>query len=69
MFCLFLCNLRFLLGDHLGELGFALLTGFGIDVELLPFAAWQSWIEAAFPEVIVDLIDASGARFADLFLK
>ena len=59
LFCLFFCDLRFLLGDHFGELGFALVTGFGVDVELLSFAVWQSWEEAAFPKVIVDLIDAS----------
>ena len=61
MFCFFFRDLRFLFGDHLGELSFALLARFGVDVELLPLAVWQSWIEAAFPEVIVDLIDASGA--------
>ena len=61
LFCLFLCNLRFLFSNHLGEFGFALLSRFGVDVELLPFAVWQSWIEAAFPEMIVDLIDASSA--------
>ena len=66
LFCLFLCNLRFLLGDHLGELSFALLAGFGVDVELLPFTVWQSWIEAAFPKVIVYLIHTSGSRLAYL---
>ena len=54
-------DLCFLFGDHFGEFGFALVAGFGVDVELLPLAVWQSWIEAAFPKVIIDLIDTSGA--------
>ena len=65
-FCFFFRDLSFLFGDHFGELGFALLSGFGVDVELLPLAVWKSWIKAAFPEVIIDLIDASGARLANL---
>ena len=59
LICFFFCDLRFLFGDHLGEFGFALVSGFGVDVEFLAFAVWQSWIEAAFPKVIVYLIDAS----------
>ena len=39
-----------------GELGFALLSGFGVDVELLPLAVWQSWEETAFPQAVVNLI-------------
>ena len=66
LFCFFFCNLRFLFGNHFGELDFALLSRFGVDVELLPLAVWQSWIEAAFPEMIVDLIDASRTALTDL---
>ena len=57
-FCFFLCNLRFLFGDHLGEFDFALLFCFGVDVELLSLTVWQSRIEAALPQVIIDLIHA-----------
>ena len=57
---------RFLLGDHLGELDFVLFAGFGVDVEFLSLAVWQSWIEAAFPEVIVYLIEASRTTLTDL---
>ena len=65
-FRLFLRYLRFLFGDHFGELGFALLSRFSVDVEFLALTVWQSWIKSAFPEVIVYLIDASGARLANL---
>ena len=61
-----MCDLRFLFGDQFGEFGFTLVTGFGVDVELLSLAVWQSWIKAAFPEVIVDLIDASRTALTDL---
>ena len=66
LFFFFLCNLRFLLGDHFGEFSFALVAGFGVDVELLSFAVWQARIEAAFPEMMVDLIDETRIGFADL---
>ena len=36
-----------------------MLSRFGIDVVFLTLSVWKSWIEAAFPEVIVDLIHAS----------
>ena len=58
---LFLCY-----GDHPGVFVFALVAGFGVDVELLALDVWQPWIEAAFPEVIINLIQASGARLANL---
>ena len=60
-FCFFFRNLRFDSLDHLGEFDFALLFGFGVDIEFLSLAVRQSWEEAAFPEVVVDLIHASGA--------
>jgi len=60
------CDLRFLFGDHFGEFDFALVSGFGVDVELLSLSVRESWIEAAFPKVIIDLIDTSGARLTDL---
>ena len=65
-FCFPFRDLRFLFGDHFGEFGFALVAGFGVDVELLSFAVWQARIEAAFPEMMVDLIDATRIGFADL---
>ena len=65
-FCFFFCDLRFDSLDHLGELGFALLLCFGVDVEFLSFAAGQSWEEASLPEVVVYLIQTSGAGFAYL---
>ena len=66
LFCFFLRDLRFLLGDHFSEFGFALLSRFGVDVEFLALAVWQARIEAAFPEVIVYLIDASRTALTDL---
>ena len=60
LFCFLFRDLHFLLGDHLGELDFVLFTDFSVDVELLSLTVWQAWIEAAFPEMIIDLIDASG---------
>ena len=66
LFCFFLRDLRFLLGDHFSELGFALLSRFGVDVEFLALAVWQARIEAAFPEGIVYLIDASRTALTDL---
>lgn len=54
--CLFhLRNFRFHGFDQLCELGFALLSGFGVDVVLLPLAVWQARIEAAFPEAVVNI--------------
>ena len=58
--------LRFDSLDHRGEFDFALLLCFGVDVEFLAFAIQQSWEEAAFPEVVIALIPASGAGFAYL---
>ena len=66
MFCLFLRDLGFDLLDHLGELGFAFVAGGSVDVEFLAFAVWKARIEAAFPEVIVNLIHASRTAFANL---
>ena len=59
-------NLRFDSLDHLGEFDFALILCFGVDIEFLSLAVRQSWEEAAFPEVVIDLIQASGAGFAYL---
>ena len=52
--------------NHLGEFDFALLFRFGVDVEFLALAAGEPWEEAAFPEVVVDLIQASCAGFTHL---
>ena len=52
--------------DHLGKFDFALVAGFSVDVEFLVLAVRQSWEEAAFPEVVVYLIQASGAAFSYL---
>lgn len=59
-------NLRFHSFDHLGEFDFTSLFRFGVDIEFLSLTIWQSWEEAAFPEVVVDLIQVSGAGFAYL---
>jgi len=66
LFRFFLCNLSFLFYDQHCELGFALVAGFGIDVEFFTFAVWQARIEAAFLEAIAHLIDATRIGFADL---
>ena len=63
-FCLFFRDLRFNLLDHLGEFDFALLFCFVIDIEFFSLTTWQSWEEATFPQVVVYLIQASGAGFA-----
>jgi len=59
-------NLRFDSLDHLGEFDFALLFLLSVDVEFLSLAVRQAWEEAAFPEVVVHLIQTARTALAYL---
>lgn len=61
---LFLCY-----GDHPGVFVFALVAGFGVDVEFFAFAVRRARADASSSKVIVYLIHLSGARFANLSRK
>ena len=61
-----LCDFLFLLLYHLGKLRFAFFSCLCVHIEFLSAAVGESWKVASFPQVIVYLIHASGARFADL---
>ena len=63
-FCLLGCYLRFLLGNHFGKCFLTLLSRLCVYVEFLSAAIGESWIEASFPQAVIDLIYASRAGLA-----
>ena len=63
-FCLLGCYLRFLLGNHFGKCFLTLLSRLCVYVEFLSVAIGESWIEASFPQAVIDLIYASRAGLA-----
>ena len=58
------CDLRFLFCYHLGEVFLAFLSRLCVDVEFLSTAIGESWIEASFPQAVIDLIYAPCAGLA-----
>lgn len=66
LFCFLLCDLSFHFLDHLRQLFFAFLTGWGVNIMGYTFTVGISGRVFPLPKVIIDLVDTAGAGFTVL---
>ena len=61
-------DFRFHFYYHLCQQFFALFLTVRVDISGVFFAVWPNWGVSALPQMVIDLGDAPGARFAALTL-